>query len=435
MKKKLLNVIASIEARLKKNTLSEDAQALWEEVRAAFEALANDTAEHDITELKDQFEQIAAKFAASDEAVAERVQTLRNEIIGMLNAGKTAKDKLTPELAHSVANAIRESRSREEVRNRVEAILKENGITGLSYGYIIDYSLDLKKEDHEGLYDSLHKTKFSRFIYAEVDRTNAAQIAKQWNKTSEQDKAIQELEANDRTIDTKYVYKRQAFAQEDLDEIEDAGQLQEFLATISEELRVLCKTGIVDAILMGDTINAAGDKITTFETIGTKAASDAFTSVLTSSDADVAAFISGIGATSLQSVLLASAKLAVSRLWNPYNKKVVLAMHKDVLTIMSAYVVAGGGDVTFRTREEIAAQIGVDEIYTAECMPNDLKTAGTYPIFVAFMPDGYWVKEKKALDIAYPQPWKNVQNMQYEINCGGKLHDLLSSAVFNFVVK
>ena len=110
-------------------------------------------------------------------------------------------------------------------------------------------------------------------------------------------------------------------------------------------------------------------------------------------------------------------------------------MHKDVLTIMSAYVVAGGGDVTFRTREEIAAQIGVDEIYTAECMPNNLTTAGKYPIFVAFMPDGYWVKEKKALDIAYPQPWKNVQNMQYEINCGGKLHDLLSSAVFNFVVE
>ena len=54
MNKKLANVIASIDARLKKNTLSEDAAALWEEVRSAFEALAEDDAEHTITELNDK---------------------------------------------------------------------------------------------------------------------------------------------------------------------------------------------------------------------------------------------------------------------------------------------------------------------------------------------------------------------------------------------
>lgn len=439
MKKKLKNVIAAIDARLKKNTLSEDAQALWEEVRAAFEALAEDEAEHNITELQDKFEELAAKYAKqnaeAEEAVAERIQKVRNEIMATINAGKPVKEKLTKEVAQAVANAIAKSRNREEVRNNVEAVLKENGITGLSYGYIVDYSLELKVEDNEGLYDQLHKTPFTRFIYSEIDRTQATQIAKQWDKTSETEKAIQELAANDRTISTKYIYKRQQFAQEDLDEIEDNGQLQEFLATISNELRVLVKSGIVEAILVGDQINPAGDQITTFETIGTKAASDAFTTVMKSNDADVAAFLTGLGASTMQSSLLAAARLMVSRIYNPYGKKIVLCMHKDTLTAMAAYIVAAGGDVTFRTREELAALIGVDEIYTSELMPVVPSSAGSAAVFVAFMPDGYWVKEKKVLDVAYPTYEKNVHNMQFEINAGGKLHDLLSSAVFNYVVE
>lgn len=434
MKKKLKNVIAAIDARLKKNTLSEDAQALWEEVRAAFEALADDEAEHNITELQDKFEELAANYAKqnaeNEEKVAERIQKVRNEIMAAINAAKPVKEKLTPELAQKVANAIANSRSRMQVQENVEAVLKENGITGLSYGYIVDYSLELKLEDNEGLYDQLHKTPFSRFIYSEIDRTQATQVAKQWDKTSETEKAIQQLVANDRTIDAKYIYKRQQFALEDLDEIEDNGQLQEFLAKISSELRILCKSGIVSAILVGDQVNPVGEKITTFESIGTKAATDAFTYVLKSTDTEVTNFLTGLQVSSMQSTLLAAARLTMSRIHNPYNKRSVLCMHKDTLTAMSAYIAAAGGDVTFRSREEVAAMVGADEIYTTEVMPTTPGSGESAAIFVAFLPDGYWVKEKKALDVAYPTYEKNVHNMQYEINAGGKLHDLLSSAVF-----
>lgn len=434
MKKQLKNMAASM--RKIANALNDEQRTQFEEIAAQLEEIAANTDDEGRAEMAAKLAEIneTLKSVASTEEVAERIQKLRNEITGMLNAGKSVKDKLTPELAKEVANAIRNAKNRDDVRNSVDAILKQNGITGLSYGYIVDYSLELKLEDNEGLYDELHKTPFSRFIYTEIDRTQATQIAKGWDKNSESEKAIQELEANDRTIDCKYVYKRQAFALEDLDEIEDNGQLQEFLATISQELRILVKSGIVQAILVGDTINTGSDKITTFETIGTKVASDAFTTVLASNNADVQAFITGIGASTTQSTLLAAARLTASRIHNPYGKKSVLAMHKDTLTAMAAYVVAGGGDVTFRTREELAAMIGVDEIYTCEAMPVVPSASGSAPVFIAFLPDGYWVKEKKALDVAYPQYEKNVHNLQYEINAGGKLHDLLSSAVFNYVV-
>ena len=433
MKKKLQNVIASIDARLKKNTLSEDAAALWEEVRAAFEALAEDDAEHTITELTDKYNELAAKYekaaAEQGEEVAERIQKLRNEVMGMLN-GERKTNKLTAELAKEVANAIGNARNDKEAKNAVAAILKKNGIDGLTFGAIIDYSLNIKLEDNEPMYDQLHKTRFTKFFYTEHDRTDAAQIAKQWDKTSESEKAIQELETNDKEISTKYIYKRQQFAQEDLDEIRETGDLQNFLAEISRELRVLVKSGIVTAILVGDNVNTGTEKITSFETIGTKVASDAFTSVMVSDDADYTAYMTGLGVTSVQSALLAAARMLVSRLYNPMGKKSVLCMNKETLTAMAAYVVAAGGDLSYRSRAEVAAMIGVDEIYTTEHLPSAVDLAADAPIFVALLPDGYWVKEKNTIDVAYPQYEKNTQSMQYEINCGGKIHDLLSTGVF-----
>jgi hypothetical protein len=308
MKKQLKNMAASM--RKIANALNDEQRTQFEEIAAQLEEMAASTDDEGRAEMAAKLAEIqeTLKAVASTEEVAERIQKLRNEITGMLNAGKSVKDKLTPELAKEVANAIRNAKNRDDVRNSVDAILKQNGITGLSYGYIVDYSLELKLEDNEGLYDELHKTPFSRFIYTEIDRTQATQIAKGWDKNSESEKAIQELEANDRTIDCKYVYKRQAFALEDLDEIEDNGQLQEFLATISQELRILVKSGIVQTILVGDNVNTGSDKITTFETIGTKVASDAITTVLASDDADVQAFITRIGASTMQRTVLAAAR-------------------------------------------------------------------------------------------------------------------------------
>ncbi len=425
-KKELKQKVESV--RSISNTLSGTAKEFADAVVAAFDEAASDDENHEITDLKNKIEEVAARFAKQDEEVANAIAKAKQDIARQVSNSAAPKDKLTKEVAKEVANAIANCKNREEVRNSVGAILKRNDISGLSYGVIIDYSLNLKIDNDELMYDALHKTRFTKFLYAEVDRTVAAQVAKQWDKASNQDKAIQQLEAENRTISTKYVYKRQRFAFEDLDDIREDGQLQEFLAEISAELRKSVKNAIVSAILVGDNVNSGSEVINTYETIGTKVASDSFTTVLTSTDQVVTDFLSGLGVTSTQSSLLACARLTASRIWNPVNKKVVIVMHKDTLTAMAGYVVAAGGDVSFRSKEEIAAQIGVDEIYTTDAMP----TTGTAnaPIFIALIPDGYWVKEKNVLDVAYPTYEQNANNLQYEIKGGGKIHDLLSTAVF-----
>lgn len=95
-------------------------------------------------------------------------------------------------------------------------------------------------------------------------------------------------------------------------------------------------------------------------------------------------------------------------------------LNATTLTTISAYRYADGGDVHFRSREEVAAQLGVDEIFTTDLLGDGA--------FIAMLPDGYWVNEQKAIEVAYPTYEKNVRNFQKEINAGGAIHDLYSVA-------
>lgn len=410
------------------NTLSGTAKDFADAVVAAFDEAAADDQEHEIDDLKKSIEEIAARFDKQDQEVAEKIAKVRESIMRQLG-GEKKENKLTKELANSVAKAIINANNRDDVKRNVDAILKENGISGLTYGAIIDYSLELKVENLNPLYQQLHKTHFSKFFYAEVDITSAAQIAKAWDKTSDSPKAIQELTANVKEIVTAYIYKRQQVANEDLDDIEEVGQLAEFLNVVSNELRVMVTNLIVTAILVGDKVNTGKNKVTKFETIGNKTTSDAFTTVVKDTDTTLTDYLTSVGATTASSILLASARYTADRLYNPESKKSVMVMNKQTLSQLAGYKYAAGGDVSYRSKAEIAAQIGVDEIFTTDVMPIAGGSEDA-PLFIALLPDGYWVKEKKTIDVAYPTYENNVQNLQFELNCGGKIHDLLSTAVF-----
>lgn len=408
------------------NALDEEGKARLSEVISALNELAANADDEGKAEILAELDKVKADLAKSNEEVAEKVRILRNELAAMTASNK--KNMLTKELAESVAKAVFNSRGRDEVRRNVESVLKENGVSGLEYAQIIDYSLELKVEDANPLVKQFHETHFSKFHYGEIDLTNAAQIAKGWDKTSTSDKAIQELEVNVKSLNTAYIYKRQQFANEDLDEIEEAGQLSQFLAVIRKELRQMVEIAIMTAVLVGDKVNTGKDRVTTFETIGTKTASDAFTTVLKDTDSVVSDYLTAVGATTAPSILLASARLTAERLYNPNSKHTVMVMNKSVLSHLAGYKYAAGGDVSFRSKEEIAAQIGVDEIITTDIMP--VQGNSSAPLFVALIPDGYWVKKRKTIDVAYPTYEKNVQSLQYEENVGGAIHDLLSTAVF-----
>lgn len=412
MRKKLQKVIDAINARLAKNTLSEDARAMWEEVRAAFEALAEDGQEHTITELADQFEQIKAKYDAQDEEIANRIQKVRDEVMAMVKDTKSVKDKFTPEVRRAIANAIHSAHNLKEVKENIAAVCKENAIevrtkrdsvSGLSYAEIIDYALQLKQENNDEIFDALYKTNRSKFFYGELDPTNPVNIAKQHTKG--QQKAEQELAVNGKSITTAYIYKLQSLAHEDLDDAREAGEEARLLADIREELMRAVKGLAVRAILVGDAYNPNGSKVTVFETIGIKTTTDLFTTVVNPETANT---------PTIADVRKAAAKVKTERKW--------AVMTSDLKLTLSQR--PQGADSHFYTDEELAAQIGVDRVIDKDFIGE---VSGLHAVI--FDPGEYWVKEKNVIDTPFPEFRDNRQGYIYEINMGGALHGLESSAV------
>ena len=412
MKKKLLNLVSAM--RKVANSLTEEARAQWDEMVAAVEALEAEDAEHDITSLNDRLAEIEGKYA-KDEEVANRMQALRNELLNM-HAGANVKDKFTVKVRKEIANAIINSRGGvEKTLNAISDVCRENGIevrtknsvSGLTYSEIIDYALQLKQENNDEIFDALYKTNRSKFFYGELDPTAPANIAKQWDKNSESHKAEQELALNGKAISTAYIYKLQSLAHEDLDDAREAGQEAELLRDIREELMRAVKGLAVRAILVGDAVNPNGSQVTVFETIGAKTRTDLFTTVLAPAVANT---------VSLGDVRKAAAKVKTERKW--------AVMTSDLKLALSEFVYASGGTPTFLTDEELAKQIGVDRVIAKDFIGD---IAGLHAVI--FDPNEYWVKEKNVIDTPFPEYRDNRQGYVYEINMGGAIHGLESTAV------
>lgn len=387
------------------NAFSEKGQEAADAIRALIDELEAAEVEYDEAALADKVKEIIAGAepgekveAAIAEAIAKRMAAVQNSI----------KKELSPAVKNQIAAAVLRSAGRQEVENAVNAVLVKNDISGLTFGEVIDYAIVENWGDYNPLFKQLHKTFFTKFFYSEEDVKTASLLAKQWDKTGETSKKIQEIAVLGKTIDTRYIYKIQRAANEDLDKIEEAGQMSNFLRFINEELDRMIVNTIVMAITIGDNVNAAGDRVTTFETLGTKSATDAFTTVMTAAAAVPT---------------IEEARAICDAVKNPFGKKKVALIRTSLVTELSKFKYSGTGTVMFRSTDELAKQLGVDEIIPMDIFEN----SGVE--MEAMLPDGYWYNERKTISVAYPKWENNAQFYQKERNIGGGIHDLLSTAV------
>lgn len=346
--------------------------------------------------------------AAVANAIAKKIKAVTDSIQNV--GGDKISQKVKNEIAKAIFTAKKDDRK--AVENAVNEILVKNGVSGLEFSQAVDYSIATKWEDLNPLLAKLKRTFLSKFFYS-TDAMNAvALIAKQWDKASAAgvEKDIQAITSTPKEISTAYAYVRQNVNQEDLDDIAEVGQESVFLQWINNELDLHLANTIVMAILIGDTVNAVGKRLTKFETIGTKAATDAFTIVehpavaLTPTVQDI--------------------RKMIDKMYNPTGQPIVLCIDRATLTNLSEYTYAAGGDSHYRTVEEMAGQFGVSEIYVTDVIGQ---LAGLHCI--ALIPSGYWYKEKKSLNVTWQDYAENRLNYMKEKNVGGKIHDLLSTAV------
>ena len=411
MKKKMVYLkewinLTAIKRRVA-NAFSEKGQEAADAIRALIDELESAEVEVDETALAEKIQEVLANAEPNTKteeaianAIAKRMQAI-TDTVGAKNLSAAVKNQISA--------AILRAASKEEVKNAVNAVLVKNDVTGLTFEDVVDYAVVESWGDLNPIFKQLHKTFFTKFFYNGQDVKTATLLAKQWDKSGETEKKIQEIAVTGKQILTKYIYKRQRAAQEDLDEIEKAGGLTNFLRFINEELDRMIVNTIVMAILIGDNVNELADRVTTFETIGSKNASDLFTKVLNPEG---------------ETVTLKDFRRTCDAVKNPNGKRKVAILSTSMLSQISEFKYSGTGTIMYRSTDEVAKQLGVDEVILCDLLDPE---EGIYGIVM--LPDGYWYNEKNAISVAYPKYEENVMNYQKERNIGGAIHDLFSTAV------
>ena len=389
------------------NAFSEKGQEAADAIRALIDELESAEVEVDETALAEKIQEVLANAEPNTKteeaianAIAKRMQAI-TDTVGAKNLSAAVKNQISA--------AILRAASKEEVKNAVNAVLVKNDVTGLTFEDVVDYAVVESWGDLNPIFKQLHKTFFTKFFYNGQDVKTAILLAKQWDKSGETEKKIQEIAVTGKQILTKYIYKRQRAAQEDLDEIEKAGGLTNFLRFINEELDRMIVNTIVMAILIGDNVNELADRVTTFETIGSKNVSDLFTKVLNPEG---------------ETVTLKDFRRTCDAVKNPNGKRKVAILSTSMLSQISEFKYSGTGTIMYRSTDEVAKQLGVDEVILCDLLDPE---EGIYGIVM--LPDGYWYNEKNAISVAYPKYEENVMNYQKERNIGGAIHDLFSTAV------
>jgi molecular chaperone GrpE (heat shock protein) len=406
MKKKLISVkdfadkMDAIKRKVK-NAFSEEGAEAAAAIRDLIDELENAEIEIDERELASRVEEVIRAFnGRADEEVPANVANALAKKFAEMQKTMPVSDQLTPAIKNQVAAAILRAKGREAVTDAVKAVLVRNGIEGLTFNDTIDFAINDEWGTSDELFAALKKVSFSKFFYTAQDFNDSDIVAHGWDKTSENEKLIQQLTVNGKKIDTQYIYKRQQIAFEDLDDIEENGNTATFLRWLDEELDRQIVNAIV-AVMLGNTTDFTD--ITTIESLRGTGVTDVFRTAVTVTDATAITFAE---ARAIADAVIAGRGAK----W--------MVMSQTQLTALAKFKYASGGDDIFRSKDEVAAMLGVERIYVTD------KAIGV----ICFIPSEYWVKEKAALQVSYPRYENNVMNYQRERNIGGAVHGLKSVA-------
>lgn len=412
MKKKYQKVADAV--RKVANELDEAGRARLEEIATALEELAGEADETGRDQISERLAEVQAKIAELDEVVADKV---RAAFAKLTPAVQNVADKFTPAVRNAIILAGMKARTADEkVANMMDAAEKagikvrrtKNDIEGLTFGELVDYTLQIKQEDNDEIFAEFAETKFDKFFVIDLDADTAENIAKRWQGlgVNVTEKEIQQMAAQGKTITLQEIYKRQRIPNSVLDEVEEHGQAVEFESEVRGELRKAVQGLAVRAALVGDTVNADGANVTSFETIGTKTASDIFTTI-----------VNPAGAT-IDLLDMRKAADAVK-----YDYKIAI-MTGDTKRALSVRKYSSTATPILLTDAELAEQIGVNKIYTRDFIGD---VEGLHAIVLN--PREYRVKIRKERDVVFPQWEKNVMNYLYEKNMGGAIRGVQSTAV------
>lgn len=361
-----------------------------------------------IEELKQTVTEMGEKLVALNEKLNQTKQEDNNETE---IENKMENYLETKNSVRDFAAAIRASKTADEFRANWNEYLVANSITvesGSEEAFLpsaVKGRIQDLFEKNAGWLADLVQTNARRFyVRRNTNDKNAENSrAKGWKKGDT--KVAQEIEVAAKLISPQFIYK--------LQEIDLQTKFENDEDLINYVLGELVNQILFEerrAILVGDGRDASSDyKISSFESIGLKASTDAYTTVMT--------------ATS--EWLVDDARALCDSIVNENNAPLYVFMSKADLRTLSRVSASETSTPVYMSTEQVAEQIGATKIFTTDLLGDTAK-------MIAMLPSEYYLVGEGVLNPALMTAhdiYKNLDIYRYECVAGGGINGLKSTAV------
>lgn len=413
-KEYLTNSLTEKQNLLASNSLSEEDKELLQNqadnltaMIAKIDEMEDEVSNEVIEDLKNTVNEMGEKLVALNEKLNQTKQDDNNEE----NENKMENYLETKNSVRDFAAAIRASKTADEFRTNWNEYLVANSITvesGSEEAFLpsaVKGRIQDLFEKNAGWLADLTNTNAKRFYVRRNtnDKNDEDSRAKGWTKGKT--KVSQEIEVAAKLISPQFIYK--------LQEIDLQTKFENDEDLINYVLGELVNQILFEerrAILVGDGRDVSSDyKISSFESIGLKASTDAYTTVMT--------------ATS--DWLVDDARALCDAIVNENNAPLYVFMSKADLRTLSRVSASETSTPVYMSTEQVAEQIGATKIFTTDLLGETAK-------MIAMLPSEYYLVGEGVLNPALMTAhdiYKNLDIYRYECVAGGGINGLKSTAV------
>ena len=395
---RLLN---SIKAGLMKNTVTPEAQALIDEINSILSELQNDPdIEYSADDLKARISELLATQVAEMENKLKNTFQIKNSVDNV---------KYRKMFADAMRNAA--GRGKGAFAEEFNKICVKNGITGMPSIVEVFPEIQTKFEQTSMLSKLRKLGQYSLKIPVSLQDDSEENVRAKGHAVLTNEKVDQNLVITPKTLTLGAIYKKISVPKLLSYQVQDDTALFQWLV---EELIARIDNEIQRVILVGDgRASDSANKINSFETIGTKTATDAYTVYKNKAGSlptlvDVRDLIDDMST----------------------DRPISIYANPKMISVLKMYITASGGSVTYMTDEVLADQLGVAEIIRTRMLTTAVPTdTSKNPVLIAMQHDNYGYVGNDLFTVDYEKWDYNADVFLAEIFAGGGIIKPMSTGL------
>jgi len=395
---RLLN---SIKAGLMKNTVTPEAQALIDEINSILSELQNDPdIEYSADDLKARISELLATQVAEMENKLKTTFQMKNSVDNV---------KYRKMFADAMRNAA--GRGKGAFAEEFNKICVKNGITGMPSIVEVFPEIQTKFEQTSMLSKLRKLGQYSLKIPVSLQDDSEENVRAKGHAVLTNEKVDQNLVITPKTLTLGAIYKKISVPKLLSYQVQDDTALFQWLV---EELIARIDNEIQRVILVGDgRASDSANKINSFETIGTKTATDAYTVYKNKAGSlptliDVRDLIDDMST----------------------DRPISIYANPKMISVLKIYIAASGGSVTYMTDEVLADQLGVAEIIRTRMLTTAVPTdTSKNPVLIAMQHDNYGYVGNDLFTVDYEKWDYNADVFLAEIFAGGGIIKPMSTGL------